>query len=63
MAIVSRSFCDIGKMKDREEIRRIFEQGIADIRNYEKEVQEHWKYFEQNQQAIKEIVNRITGEI
>lgn len=63
MAIVSRSFCDTGKMKDREEIRRIFEQGIADIRNYEKEVQEHWKYFEQNQQAIKEIVNRITGEI
>lgn len=62
MAIVSRSFCDTGKITDRKEIRRIFDKGIADIRKYEQEVQRHWDYFEQNQQEIKRIVNKIVGE-
>mgnify|MGYP005780664923 CR=1 FL=1 len=61
-AIVSRSFCDTGKITDRKEIRKIFDKGIDDIRKYEQEVQRHWDYFEQNQQEIKRIVNRIVGE-
>ena len=62
MAIVSRSFCDTAKITDREEIRRIFNTGILQIREYEKEVQRHWDYFEQNQREIKRIVRKIVGE-
>lgn len=61
MAIVSRSFCDTARITDREEIKEIFNRGIADIREYEKEVQKHWDYFEMNQQEIKRIVDRIVG--
>lgn len=67
MTIVSRSFCDTGKVKDREEIRQIFNKGIADIRKFEQEVfeekiQGHKEYFKQNQNEIKRIVNEIVGE-
>ena len=61
MVIVSRSFCDTGKITDRNEIRRIFEQGVADIRRFEQEAQGYWNYFEENRQEIRKIVNRITG--
>lgn len=67
MAIVSRSFCDAGKITNRDEICRIFDKGIANIRKFEQEVfeeklQGHKEYFEQNQYEIKRIVNQIVGD-
>ena len=67
MAIVSRSFCDTGKITNRDEIRQIFDKGITDIRKFEQEVLEeklqgHKEYFKQNQYEIKRIVDQIVGE-
>lgn len=67
MAILSRSFCDTRKIRNRDEIRQIFDKGIADIRKFEKQVLEeklqgHKEYFEQNQYEIKRIVDQIVGE-
>lgn len=38
MVIVSRAFCNTDKMTDLNEVREIFTQGIADIRNLESEM-------------------------
>ena len=66
-AIVSRSFCDTGKITDRDEIRRIFDEGIAEIRALEKEVagekeQENSRYFEENRREVIKIVDKIIGK-
>lgn len=67
MAILSRSFCNTQKIIDRKEIQRIFENGIADIRKFERDVldkkrQGKQEYFEQNKREIKRIVDEIVGE-
>ena len=66
-AIVSRSFCDTGKITDRDEIRWIFDEGIAEIRALEKEVagekeQENSRYFEENRREVIKIVDKIIGK-
>ena len=68
MAIVSRSFCDTGKITDRDEISRIFSNGIEDIRTLEKEVsgeqeKRNESYFEENRREVVRIVDEITGKI
>ena len=68
MAIVSRSFCDTGKITDRDEISRIFSKGITDIRILEKEVsgeqeKRNASYFEENRREVVRIVDEITGKI
>lgn len=68
MAIVSRSFCDTGKITDRDEVSRIFSNGIEDIRTLEKEVsgeqeKRNESYFEENRREVVRIVDEITGKI
>ena len=68
MAIVSRSFCDTGKITDRDEISRIFSKGITDIRELEKEVsgeqeKRNESYFEENRREVVRIVDEITEKI
>lgn len=68
MAIVSRSFCDTGKIVDRDEISRIFSKGIKDIRTLEKEVsgeqeKRNESYFEENRREVVRIVDEITEKI
>ena len=68
MAIVSRSFCDTGKITDRDEISRIFSKGITDIRILEKEVsgeqeKRNASYFEENRREVVRIVDEITEKI
>ena len=60
-AILSRSFCNTSVITDLDEIKRQFEQGIGSIRRYEREVQKHWEYFEDNQRDIVRIVDQIVG--
>lgn len=52
MVIVSRSFCNTNKIKDLDEIRNIFNTGIADIRRLEKEAAEAANYFTSNRTAV-----------
>lgn len=59
MVIVSRSFCNTDKVTDPEAVRRIFANGIADIRRLEAEAQAAATYFTDNQRAVKGSVQSI----
>lgn len=63
MAILSRSFCDTSIITDEDEVRKIFHQGIKEIRDFE-ELLSHQSeaYFDTNHQEVirktNEIINR-----
>ncbi len=58
--ILSRSFCNTGKIKDMDEIRRIFTEGVADIRRVEQDCAA-WtqKQFEENHRRVCVCVDKI----
>lgn len=57
-AILSRSFCDIFKMTDINEIEKVFNENMADLRAYEDKVGRMTGYRE-NQEEVKRDVARI----
>ena len=60
MVIVSRAFCNTDKMTDIDEVRKIFTQGIADIRQLENEMGTmSQKDFIDNHKAVCEAVEEI----
>lgn len=59
MVIVSRSFCNTDKIKDLEEVRYIFQTGIADIRRLEEEAERAATYFSNNRRAVIDSVKDI----
>ena len=59
MVILSRSFCNTSQITDLNEIDVIFEEGVKAIRDFEKEVNDHLAYFEDNRQLVKQIVKQI----
>lgn len=59
MVIVSRSFCNTDKITDLEEVRRIFQTGIADIRRLEEEAERAANYFSNNRRAVIDSVMDI----
>lgn len=60
-AILSRSFCNISNIDSLEVAKDIFERGVADIREYEKECEEcDEQEFEENKQEVEEKVTLIT---
>ena len=59
MVIVSRSFCNTDKITDLEEVRRIFQTGIADIRRLEEEAEKAVNYFSNNRKAVIDSVKDI----
>lgn len=59
MVIVGRSFCNTNIIKDLDEIRRIFNKGIAEIRQLETEAQHAIDYFKNNHNAVVEAVSEI----
>lgn len=62
MAILSRSFCDTKKVTDIDEIEKIFQCGIEKIRNFEEELlNKDKKFFEENQNFLKEKVDEIVS--
>lgn len=62
MAILSRSFCDTSKIRDINEIGRIFNEGIREIREYEQFLTGQPKdFFEANHQEVINKVNEIVG--
>ncbi len=62
MVIVSRSFCNTDIVTDLEEVKRIFDKGISDLRALEKEVSHaDDTYLEENRKAVVAAVNKIAG--
>ena len=59
--ILSRSFCDLFKFEDLNKIHSVFTDGIADIRRFEQTCIDHDRHIN-NQEELKRIVKRITGE-
>ncbi|MBR8719427.1 hypothetical protein IX307_000591 [Bacteroides pyogenes] len=62
MVIVGRSFCNTNLITDMDEIRRIFNIGIAEIRELENEAQMAVDYFRKNHQYVTETVEAIVKE-
>lgn len=58
-AILSRAFCNTEVITNLVEINNIFKEGIAEIRNLEKEASNHIDYFKNNQNNLKESVNEF----
>lgn len=63
MVIVSRSFCNTDEITDLGEIRSIFAEGIAEIRNLEKEAQAASEYFSRNHELVQDSVDKIVSLI
>lgn len=59
MVIVSRSFCNTDKITNLEEVHRIFQTGIADIRRLEEEAEKAATYFSNNRRAVINSVKDI----
>ena len=59
MVIISRSFCNLDKITDLEEVRRIFNTGIASIRRLEKEAETAKTYFNDNRELVIQSVHGI----
>ena len=64
--ILSRSFCNTDQIRDLDEIRRVFETGMREIRALERECEEHASYFWDNRReteaAIRQITETLSGE-
>lgn len=50
-AILSRSFCNVNDYSNLEEIRHLFNEGVKEIRNLEKECELHALYFQENEKT------------
>lgn len=61
-SILSRSFCNVNNVKSLDKISDIFVNGIAEIRNFEKECEVHSKYFFDNLSDIRNIVKSVTDK-
>lgn len=62
LVIVSRSFCNTDVVTDLNEVKRIFDAGISDLRALEKEAHKaDATYFEENRKAVVAAVNKIAG--
>lgn len=58
--ILSRAFCNTNLIKDLDEIKSIFEDGVKNIREYEKFCSEqNIEFFKQNHSELKKIVEEI----
>lgn len=60
--ILSRSFCNVEKVKDLNEIRNIFDIEVRKIRDFENEVKGYLNYFKDNEKEIDSIVECIVGQ-
>lgn len=62
MVIIGRSFCNTNVIRDLDEIRCIFNKGISEIRQLEKEAQQAVDYFKNNHVSVIEKVDRIVKD-
>ena len=62
-AILSRSFCDVNRMKDLDQIRAQFTGGVRDIRAYEEHCRRNPQDYEQNRRDVVRIVGCIAEQV
>lgn len=60
--ILSRSFCNINQITDRQVVRSLFMDGVSQIRKLELECAEGRVDYARNQQELRTIVDRIVGK-
>ena len=58
-AILSRSFCNVNDYAELDEIKRVFNEGVQEIRNLEKECEIYVSYFQKNKTNTVEKVHEI----
>lgn len=61
--ILSRSFCNVNKISHMGDISSVFMDGVRRIREHEKIVGEHSRFFEENTFQIKKQVEKVLGRI
>lgn len=62
MVILGRSFCNTNVITDKEEIIKIFQSGISEIRELEAKIQKVIDYFEVNRKYVADAVTKIVQE-
>lgn len=62
MVIIGRSFCNTSLITNLDEIRNIFNKGISEIRQLEKEAQRAVDYFKNNHASVVEKVDKIVKD-
>lgn len=63
-AILSRSFCNTDKIRDLNEIEKLFNNGVREIRQMEEKLINYsQEQFLKNKDKVTKIVNKITDEI
>ncbi len=62
-AILSRSFCNTSEITDIDKVREIFEVGLQEIRNYEKQCLLGNVDFESNKMSVIEKVNEVVKSL
>ena len=58
--ILSRSFCDVAKMRHIGMINATFIRGVREIRDLERECEQHSSFFFGNEKEVSRLVNRIS---
>lgn len=62
-AILSRSFCNANAINDLNKIRSIYNSGLKDIRDYEKQCADGHIDFIENRKQVKIIVDKIVKDL
>lgn len=57
--ILSRSFCNTDEISDLEEVKKIFDDGLKQMREYEKGIAVHSEFFYSNIERVNDAVNQI----
>lgn len=60
-AILSRSFCNTKLVTNEDEIKRIFDSGLKEIRNLERECELYKRYFSENEKEVARRIKLICG--
>lgn len=61
--ILSRSFCNYEKMPDRNAVKELFDRGLKEMRDKEREIEVYSKYFFDNVKLVQEKVALICETI
>ena len=59
MVILSRSFCNVDNFDNLNEVKEIFENGVQEIRDFEKSLDKNEQFFIENKQKIVDCVNKF----
>lgn len=57
--ILSRSFCNYERISDLKVIEEKFNVGIRSLRSFEKEIELHSRYFEENKEFVKKCISEV----